>query len=71
MKNEHAKRKEVDQEKDRKNRSLPMIDRYDSVHSKLVALAGYYREARKNPSRFNSAISSFNDAIRDYNMMQR
>lgn len=71
MKTEHAKRKEADQATDRKNRSLPMIDRYDSVHSKLVSLAGYYREARKNPSRFNSAISSFNGAISDYNMMQR
>ena len=71
LKTEHAKRKEADQATDRKNRSLPMIDRYNSVHSKLVSLAGYYREARKNPNSFNSVISSFNGAISDYNMMQR
>ena len=67
MKTEHAKRKENNS--DRKN--LPLIDRYDSVQSKLVSLAGSYREARKNPRKFESAIKEYNEAIRDYNMMQR
>ena len=67
MKTEHAKRKENNS--DRKN--LPLIDRYDSVHSNLSDMAGAYREARKNPNRFNDAISKFNNAISEYNRMQR
>ena len=67
MKTEHAKRKENNS--DRKN--LPLIDRYDSAQSKLVSLAGSYREARKNSPKFESAISEYNDAIKEYNRMQR
>ena len=67
MKTEHAKRKENNSDR----KSLPMIDRYDSVQSKLVSLAGSYREARKDPRKFENAISEYNKAIGDYNMMQR
>ena len=65
MKAEHAKRKAE------APKSLPMIDRYDSVQSSLVDFAGKYREARKNPRSFNDAVGKYNDAISALNMMQR
>ncbi|MDQ8017789.1 MAG: DUF3829 domain-containing protein [Bordetella sp.] len=65
MRAEHEKRKAESP------KSLPMIDRYDSVYSSLTAFAGSYREARKNPQKFNDAIGRFNDAIDASNMMSR
>ncbi len=59
---EHEKRKA---QKD----SLPMIDRYDGVADELTEFAGQYREARKNPSEFNDAVSTYNDAVDELNMM--
>lgn len=65
MRAEHEKRKTESP------KSLPMIDRYDSIYSSLTAFAGNYREARKNPQKFNDAIGKFNDAIDASNMMSR
>ncbi len=65
LKKEHAKRKAEDAE------SLPMIDRYDSIVSELNEMAGAYRESRKDPSKFNDAVSSYNDAVDALNMMNR
>ncbi|XXQ51831.1 DUF3829 domain-containing protein [Xenophilus aerolatus] len=65
MRAEHEKRKAESP------KSLPMIDRYDSISSSLTAFAGAYREARKNPQKFNDAIGKFNDAIDASNMMSR
>lgn len=65
MRAEHEKRKAESP------KSLPMIDRYDSIASSLTAFAGSYREARKNPQKFNDAIGKFNDAIDASNMMSR
>lgn len=65
MRAEHEKRKAESP------KSLPMIDRYDSIYSSLTAFAGSYREARKNPQKFNDAIGKFNDAIDASNMMSR
>jgi len=62
---EHARRKAESP------KSLPMMDRHDSIQSNLTAFAGHYREARKNPRRFNDAINNFNDAINASNMMGR
>jgi hypothetical protein len=65
LKKEHAKRKAEDAE------SLPMIDRYDGVVSELNAMAGAYRESRKDPSKFNEAVGAYNDAVDALNMMNR
>jgi hypothetical protein len=65
IKREYAKRKTEDAE------SLPTIDRYDSVISELNVLAGHYRESRKDPEKFNDAVSSYNEAIDALNMMNR
>jgi hypothetical protein len=65
LKKEYAKRKAEDAE------SLPMIDRYDTVISELNELAGAYRESRKDPSKFNDAVGSYNDAVDALNMMNR
>lgn len=63
MKAEHAKRKE------KNPKSLPSIDRYDSIHNKLIAFAGIYRESRKQPSRFNDAVKEYNQAVEEKNRM--
>ncbi|MDR2507319.1 MAG: YiiG family protein [Candidatus Accumulibacter sp.] len=63
MKAEHAKRKE------KNPKSLPTIDRYNSIHEKLVAFAGAYRESRKQPSRFNDAVKEYNKAVEEKNRM--
>lgn len=65
MKAEHAKRKAESPD------SLPRIDRYDSIYSELTSFAGKYREARKNPEKFNDAIKGFNKAIDESNRMAR
>lgn len=65
MRAEHEKRKTESP------KSLPTMDRYDSIYSSLTAFAGSYREARKNPQKFNDAIGKFNDAIEASNMMSR
>ncbi|MGL5002880.1 MAG: DUF3829 domain-containing protein, partial [Casimicrobium sp.] len=65
MKAEHTKRKASSA------KSLPMIDRYESVASNLVELAGKYREARKNPSLFREVTKNYNEAVDEYNRMQR
>lgn len=65
LKTEHAARKASG------DKSLPMIDRYDSIVSDLTELAGHYREARKDPSKLNDAIDDYNDAVDDLNMMNR
>lgn len=62
MRAEHAKR-------EAKADSLPNPDRYDSIASNLIELAGHYREARKDPSSINDAVDDYNDAIDDLNMM--
>jgi hypothetical protein len=64
-------RAEHDKRKAESPKSLPMLDRHDDIHSKLTAFAGHYREARKNPQKFNDAIASFNGAIDASNMMSR
>ncbi|WP_158601718.1 DUF3829 domain-containing protein [Solilutibacter pythonis] len=69
IRSEHAKRKEADEGKDLSGRSLPTIDRYESVAEELERLGGYYREARKNPSKFNEAVKKYNDAVEEYNRM--
>ncbi|MDR1163681.1 MAG: YiiG family protein [Candidatus Accumulibacter sp.] len=70
MKVEHAKRKEKDAKADAKSKTLPRIDRYESIEENLIAFAGYYREARKNnPSRFNSAVEQYNRAVQERNRM--
>ncbi|MDR1368382.1 MAG: YiiG family protein [Candidatus Accumulibacter sp.] len=63
MKTEYAKRKE------KNPKSLPMMDRYSSLQERLVAFAGYYREARKQPSRFNKAVDEYNRAVSERNRM--
>lgn len=65
MKAEHAKRKAESPD------SLPRMDRYESVYSELTSFAGKYREARKNPEKFNDAIKGFNKAVDASNMMAR
>lgn len=64
MKTEHAKRKAE------APKSLPLIDQYDSIAKSLTELAGHYREARKNPEKFNDAIKAYNSAIDDMNRMR-
>jgi Protein of unknown function (DUF3829) len=72
IKVEHAKRKAEDEKVDSGGeKSLPLIDRYDSVHDELNEMAGHYRESRKDPSKFNDAVGSYNDAIDALNMMNR
>ncbi len=69
MRSEHAKRKA---ENTPQNRTLPMIDRYDSIISSLVSMAGNYRTARNNdPQEFNDAVRDYNQAVEAYNMMNR
>jgi hypothetical protein len=65
IKREYTKRKAEDAE------SLPTIDRYDSVISELNEFAGHYRDARKDPEKFNDVVGSYNDAIDALNMMNR
>ena len=65
MRAEHQKRKAA-QEK-----TLPLIDRYDSVADELTEFAGEYRSARKDPSEFNDAVNSYNSAVDALNMMAR
>jgi hypothetical protein len=72
IKVEHAKRKAEDEKVESGGeKSLPMIDRYDSVQDELNEMAGHYRESRKDPSKFNDAVGSYNDAIDALNMMNR
>jgi hypothetical protein len=63
--------KEYKIRKESSPKSIPMIDRYDSVVSNLTELAGKYREARKSPEKFNDVVKQYNDAVDAYNMMQR
>lgn len=65
LKQEYVKRKAEDA------KSLPMIDRYDTVISELNEMAGEYRESRKDPSKFNDAVQSYNYAVDALNMMNR
>lgn len=68
---EHAKRKAADQAvTDRSQRTLPMSDQYNSIASNLERMAGTYREARKNPQRFNDAVRNYNGAVDSYNRMR-
>lgn len=53
------------------SKSLPLIDQYETIYSKLNEMAGLYREARKDPVKFNDVTDRFNDAVEAYNMMTR
>lgn len=52
-------------------KKLDSFNRWEQVHSKLVSFTGKYREARKDPKRYNDMVSDYNDAIEDYNHMMK
>lgn len=64
---EHAKRKALGDEKS----DLPRLDSYDDVVDSLNTFAGHYREARKDPEKFNDAVKEYNDMVDSYNRMSR
>ncbi|GAB3101457.1 DUF3829 domain-containing protein [Lysobacter terrae] len=64
LRTEHEKRKA---QKD----SLPTIDHYDRIGDYLTKLAGHYREARKDPSKFNDVVADYNNAVDELNGMSR
>lgn len=52
-------------------KKLDAFNTWKSVHSYLVSFTGKYREARKDPKRYNDMVRDYNNAVDDYNRMMR